>query len=183
MPFSPVSSSVSLSRWERDIPGRKKSAADSERFAPKYSETSIPVDLTVQIYASIGSRDARSRRSMGVEPIVVFPKPVWTPIRFHLHPRQRERYVLTPPLKPFTAPHRKRAKWFFSILTGNKTQSTAASQMAQQMSQMNPGAGAPAMFQPGQDPDKMFLSEAENLEVVEHEYILKGIEDRLLATT
>lgn len=53
--------------------------------------------------------------------------------------------------------------------------------MAQQMSQMNPGAGA-AMFQPGQDPDKMFLSEAENLEVVEHEYILKGIEDRLLAT-
>lgn len=56
----------------------------------------------------------------------------------------------------------------------------AASQMAQQMSQMNPGAGA-AMFQPGQDPDKMFLSEAENLEVVEHEYILKGVEDRLLA--
>lgn len=45
---------------------------------------------------------------------------------------------------------------------------------------MNPGAGA--AFQPGQDPDKMFLSEAENLEVVEHEYILKGVEDRLLAS-
>lgn len=52
--------------------------------------------------------------------------------------------------------------------------------MAQQMSQMNPGA-AGGMFQPGADPDKMFISEAENLEVVEHEYILKGVEDRLLA--
>ncbi|MCJ1265199.1 ER membrane complex subunit 3 [Lobaria immixta] len=67
----------------------------------------------------------------------------------------------------------------FIFILGNEN---AASQMAQQMSQMNPGAGAPAMFQPGQDPDKTFLSEAENLEVVEHEYILKGIEDRLLAT-
>ena len=55
----------------------------------------------------------------------------------------------------------------------------AASQMAQQMSQMNPGAQA-GMFQPGQDSDKMFLSEAENLEVVEHEYILKGVEQRFL---
>ena len=52
--------------------------------------------------------------------------------------------------------------------------------MAQQMSQMNPGA-AGGMFQPGADPDKMFQGEAENLEVVEHEYILKGVEDRLLA--
>lgn len=49
--------------------------------------------------------------------------------------------------------------------------------MAQQMSQMNPSAG---MFQPGQDPDKLFLSEAENLEVLEHFYILQGIEERLL---
>ena len=56
---------------------------------------------------------------------------------------------------------------------------TAASQMAQQMSQMNPGAGA-SMFQPGQDPDKIFQSEAENLEVLEHEYILNGVEERLL---
>lgn len=46
---------------------------------------------------------------------------------------------------------------------------------------MNPGAAA-GMFQPGQDPDKMFQSEAENLEVVEHEYILRGVEDRLLAS-
>lgn len=55
----------------------------------------------------------------------------------------------------------------------------AANQMAQQMSQMNPSAGM-NMFQPGQDPDKVFQSEAENLEVVEHEYILKGVEERLL---
>lgn len=55
--------------------------------------------------------------------------------------------------------------------------------MAQQMSQMNPGAAAgPGLFQPGTDPDKLFLSEVENLEVVEHEYILKGVEGRLLAS-
>lgn len=36
------------------------------------------------------------------------------------------------------------------------------------------------MFQPGQDPDKLFKSEAENLEVVEHEYTLKGVEERVL---
>ncbi|KAL9063772.1 MAG: hypothetical protein Q9161_009284 [Pseudevernia consocians] len=67
----------------------------------------------------------------------------------------------------------------FIFILGNDN---AANQMAQQMSQMNPGAGA-GMFQPGQDPDKMFQSEAENLEVVEHEYILKGVEERLLAST
>ncbi len=45
------------------------------------------------------------------------------------------------------------------------------------MQQMNPGAG---MFGGEQDADKMFLSEAENLEVVEHRCILDGIEERLL---
>ncbi|MCJ1278556.1 ER membrane complex subunit 3 [Puttea exsequens] len=65
----------------------------------------------------------------------------------------------------------------FIFILGNDN---AASQMAQQMQQMNPGASG-QMFQPGQDPDKMFQNEAENLEVVEHEYILKGVEDRLLA--
>ena len=59
--------------------------------------------------------------------------------------------------------------------------SVAANQMAQQMSQMNPGA-AGGILQPGVDPDKLFQSEVENLEVVTHEYILKGVEDRLLAT-
>lgn len=46
------------------------------------------------------------------------------------------------------------------------------------MTQMNPGAG---MMGPQQDPDKLFQSEAENLEVIEHHWILDGIEDRLLA--
>ena len=57
--------------------------------------------------------------------------------------------------------------------------STAASQMSQQMAQMNPAANANP-FGPGQDPDKMFLAEAENLEVFEHYSILEGIEERLL---
>ena len=35
-------------------------------------------------------------------------------------------------------------------------------------------------FGPGQDPDKLFLAEAENLEVVEHYSILEGVEERLL---
>lgn len=58
----------------------------------------------------------------------------------------------------------------------------AADQMAQQMQQMNPAATA-NMFGPGQDPNKMFLAEAENLEVAagQHEYVLEGIEDRILA--
>jgi hypothetical protein len=51
--------------------------------------------------------------------------------------------------------------------------------MQQQMGQMAPGAGA-NMFGPGQDPDKAFKAEAENIAVVRHEYILKGVEDRLL---
>lgn len=53
--------------------------------------------------------------------------------------------------------------------------------MAQQMSQMNPSATAQGMFTPGYDADKLFLAEVENLEVVEHEYILEGVEERLLA--
>jgi hypothetical protein len=50
--------------------------------------------------------------------------------------------------------------------------------MAQQMAQMNPAAA----MGPGTDPDKLFQSEAENLEVTEHDYVLKGIEERLLAS-
>ena len=32
----------------------------------------------------------------------------------------------------------------------------------------------------GQDPDKLFRAEAENLELVQHEYLMEGIEERLL---
>lgn len=51
--------------------------------------------------------------------------------------------------------------------------------MAQQMAQMNPGAGMMGM-DPNQDPDKLFLNEAENLEVTDQRCILDGIEGRLL---
>ena len=64
----------------------------------------------------------------------------------------------------------------FTFILGNDN---AASQMSQQMAQMNPSAGA-AMFGPGQDPDKLFQNEAENMEVVEHRWILDGVEQRLL---
>ena len=55
----------------------------------------------------------------------------------------------------------------------------AASQTAQQMGQMGPGAGA-QMFGPGVDPDKQFQGEAENLAVLAHHYTLEGVEERLL---
>ncbi|KAH0602867.1 uncharacterized protein H6S33_008517 [Morchella sextelata] len=67
----------------------------------------------------------------------------------------------------------------FSFILGNDN---AADQMAAQMGGMNPAAGA-GMFAPGQDPHKMFLAEAENLEVVggQHEWVLDGVIERLLA--
>ncbi|KAJ9648330.1 hypothetical protein H2201_000548 [Coniosporium apollinis] len=74
--------------------------------------------------------------------------------------------------------------WYFLTLFGLQPvynfilgSNNAASQVTQQMAQMNqmPGMG------PEQDPDKLFLSEAENLEVIEHYWILDGVEDRLLA--
>ncbi|KAI9731962.1 MAG: ER membrane complex subunit 3 [Cirrosporium novae-zelandiae] len=67
----------------------------------------------------------------------------------------------------------------FIFLLGNDN---AASQMSQQMAQMNPGAQAGNMFGPGQDPDKMFKAEAENLEVLDHWCVLEGVEDRLLTS-
>lgn len=64
----------------------------------------------------------------------------------------------------------------FSFILGSDN---AAGQVLQQV-----GAGSASTaanpFGPGQDPDKMFLSEAENLEVMEHYSILNGIEERLL---
>jgi len=73
--------------------------------------------------------------------------------------------------------------WYFLTLFGLQPiynfilgSENSANQMAQQMQQMNPGA----MMQPNQDPDKMFQAEAENLEVLEHDYLLDGIEERIL---
>lgn len=75
--------------------------------------------------------------------------------------------------------------WYFLTLFGLQPvynfilgSNNSASQVTQQMAQMNPGAG---MMGPEQDPDKLFLNEAENLEVIEHQWILGGVEDRLLA--
>lgn len=51
--------------------------------------------------------------------------------------------------------------------------------MASQMAGMNPTVGMNP-FQPGQDPDKLYLNEAENLEVMEHFCIYDGIEERIL---
>ncbi len=67
----------------------------------------------------------------------------------------------------------------FIFILGNEG---AGNMMAQQMGQMNPQANANP-FGPGQDPDKMFLAEAENLEVAEYWDVLEGVEDRLLRRT
>jgi hypothetical protein len=76
--------------------------------------------------------------------------------------------------------------WYFLCLFGLQSvfifilgSDNAASQMNQQMAQMNPAANANP-FGPGQDPDKIFLAEVENLEVVEPFSILDGVEDRLV---
>ncbi|KAI9769668.1 MAG: ER membrane complex subunit 3 [Geoglossum simile] len=78
--------------------------------------------------------------------------------------------------------------WYFLNLFGLQSVFTfilgddnAANQMAQQMGQLSPAVTA-NLIQPGQDPDKVFASEAENLEVMEHQWILEGVEDRLLKT-
>jgi ER membrane protein complex subunit 3 len=47
---------------------------------------------------------------------------------------------------------------------------------------MNPAAGTQQASMTGQDPNKLFQAEAENLELVQHEWILEGIEERLLKT-
>ncbi|RCI09676.1 hypothetical protein L249_3830 [Ophiocordyceps polyrhachis-furcata BCC 54312] len=54
----------------------------------------------------------------------------------------------------------------------------AASQMAQQMAAQQMPIGP--MGGPGQDPDKQFKMEAENLAVVEHYSVLDSVEERLL---
>ena len=76
--------------------------------------------------------------------------------------------------------------WYFLCLFGLQGvfifilgDQNAASQMSQQMAQMNPQANANP-FGPGQDPDKTFQAEAENLEVQEYYSVLDGAEDRLL---
>lgn len=54
-----------------------------------------------------------------------------------------------------------------------------------QMPQMGMSAPAGPQANPmaGQDPDKLFRAEAENLELVQHEYLMDGIEQRLANIT
>ena len=77
--------------------------------------------------------------------------------------------------------------WYFLTLFGlqpvyNFILGSANAQAAQaaQMAQMAPGGGAAAVGGPEQDPDKLFLAEAENLEVTEQWCVYEGIEQRLL---
>lgn len=82
--------------------------------------------------------------------------------------------------------------WYFLCLFGLQSvfifilgNDNAASQLNQQMAMANPMAGgAPGAggnpFGPGQDPDKTFQAEVENLEVQEYWTVLDGVEDRLL---
>ncbi|KAJ6009971.1 hypothetical protein N7522_004987 [Penicillium canescens] len=76
--------------------------------------------------------------------------------------------------------------WYFLNLMGLQSvfgfilgSDNAANQMAQQMGMANPAAMVNPL-QPGQDPDKLYLNEAENLEVMEHFCILDGVEERIL---
>ncbi|KAK5174366.1 uncharacterized protein LTR77_001446 [Saxophila tyrrhenica] len=59
------------------------------------------------------------------------------------------------------------------ILGSNNAANQVTQQMAQSQMGANPMGGA-------EDPEKLFNAEAENLEVIEHYYILDGVEDRLL---
>lgn len=76
--------------------------------------------------------------------------------------------------------------WYFLTLFGLQPvynfilgSNNAASQVAQQM-QMQQGGGANPMGG-AEDQDKVFQAEAENMEVVEHWYVLGGVEERVLA--
>ncbi|KAH7359440.1 integral membrane protein DUF106-domain-containing protein [Plectosphaerella cucumerina] len=76
--------------------------------------------------------------------------------------------------------------WYFLCIFGLRSvfvfllgSDNAADQMAQQMGQM--GAQQANMFAPGQDPDKLFQAEAENIAVVDHYSVLDDVEQRLLA--
>ncbi|CAL5867286.1 uncharacterized protein PFLUO_LOCUS1501 [Penicillium psychrofluorescens] len=76
--------------------------------------------------------------------------------------------------------------WYFLNLFGLQSvfgfilgSDNAANHMSQQMGMANPAAMVNPL-QPGQDPDKLYQNEAENLEVTEHFCILEGVEERVL---
>ena len=70
------------------------------------------------------------------------------------------------------------------VITANETCRLTLAAENSMMPQvgMNPAAGMQQTPMVGQDPDKLFQGEAENLEVFQHEWILEGIEERLVNT-
>ncbi|OLL26491.1 ER membrane protein complex subunit 3 [Neolecta irregularis DAH-3] len=73
--------------------------------------------------------------------------------------------------------------WYFLNLFGLRSVYSLilGDDNAADMQAMSGMAGAaPMTFAPGQDPHKMFVAEADNLELVQHEWILNGIETRIL---
>lgn len=73
--------------------------------------------------------------------------------------------------------------WYFLTLFGLQPvynfilgSNNAANQLQQQMQMQQQGGVGGA-----EDPDKLFAAEGENLEVVEHRYVLEGVEERVLA--
>ncbi|KAK9236747.1 integral membrane protein DUF106-domain-containing protein [Lipomyces kononenkoae] len=63
----------------------------------------------------------------------------------------------------------------YDIILGSNNSAGGGMEMAG----MNPGMMAGGL-QPGQDMYKLYLSEAENIELTTHEYLLEDIEDRIL---
>nr|POF26215.1 er membrane protein complex subunit 3 [Quercus suber] len=78
--------------------------------------------------------------------------------------------------------------WYFLTLFGLQPvynfilgSNNAASQMSQQMQMAQMGGQGANPMGGVEDPDKIFAAEGENLEVVEHWFVLAGVENRLLA--
>ena len=139
----------------------------------RWSETAVSIDASVQVNASVGCRNARLGREVGVQSVVVLSDPVRFATRVQLHPWKQQLYV-----RPSLWSLYHLSLFYLSFHRLTSLFSSAANQVTQQMAMANPGAG---MMGPEQDPDKLFQNEAENLEVLQHRWILEGIEDRLIA--
>lgn len=77
--------------------------------------------------------------------------------------------------------------WYFLCLFGLQSvfifilgNDNAAGQVSQQMAMANPMGQPQGPVPPGQDMDKVFAAEAENLEVTEYWSVLEGVRERLL---
>lgn len=100
---------------------------------------------------------------MDVKYQLVLSVHLWSPVCLRLPSWQRERYVFIPNHS------------MVNITNPNTAASQLAQQMQAQQMPINPMGG------PGQDPDKQFKAEAENLSVIDHYSVLDEVEDRLLA--